>query len=79
MAHLVLHAGDKSSDPEQTLVHFKLCGKCASAANLVHVPASPDIRFELHCAHFCFGAAVPAVLASAESTPYTCRDPPQTL
>ena len=79
MAHLVSHAGDKSADPEQTLVQLKLCDKCASAATVTHLPAGQDLRLELLQAQYCQRAAKPTPLASAESTRNTCRDPPKIL
>lgn len=79
MAHVVSHASDKSADPEQTLVHLKLCDKCVSAAKLAHLPAGQDSRVELLHAQYCLRAATPTLPASAESNSYSCRDPPAVL
>jgi hypothetical protein len=79
VAHVVSHAGDNSADPEQTLIHLKLCDKCASAAKVTHLPAGQDLRLELLQAQYCQRAAKPTLLASAESTRNTCRDPPKIL
>lgn len=79
MAHLVSHAGDNAADPEQTLIHLKLCDKCATAAKLLHVSTSQDLRIEPTHACYVLRAATPNHLASADCTRYPCRDPPTAL
>lgn len=79
MAHLVSHAGDNGADPEQTLIHLKLCDKCATAAKLVHVPPSHELHIELTQARYVLRAAIQNHLASVNSALYSCRDPPKAL
>lgn len=79
MAHLVSHAGDKPADPEQTLVHLKLCDKCVTSAKLVHVPAGQEFRVDLLHTRYFHRAAAPALFASADCTAHACRDPPNLL
>ena len=79
MAHLVSHAGDNAADSEQTLIHLKLCDKCATAAKVVHVPPLHELRIELAHACYVLRATVPNHSASAGSAHYPCRDPPLAL
>jgi hypothetical protein len=79
MAHLVSHAGDKSADPEQTLVHLKLCDKCVSAAKVTHLPAGQELRVELLHAHNFHRAEASAPFSSADCAAHSCRDPPSLL
>lgn len=79
MAHLVSHAGDNAADPEQTLIHLKLCDKCATAAKVVHVPPLQELRIELAHARYELHAATPTFPASVDATRYSCRDPPIAL
>lgn len=79
MAHQVSHAGDESGDAGKTLVHLKLCDKCVSAAKLVDLPGSPELRVELLHARYFHSAAAPTPFASADWTAHACRDPPSLL
>ena len=79
MAHVVSHGGDKSADPEQTLVHLKLCDKCVSAAKVTHLPAGQELRVELLHARNFHRAEATAPFSSADCTAHSCRDPPSLL
>ena len=77
MAHLASHAAEQSPNPEKSLVHLKLCGKCLSAEKFTHVPATVEHRFDAGIANYSHTPAQPTVLHSTVTVWRGCRDPPQ--
>ncbi|NIO39475.1 MAG: hypothetical protein GTO41_04285 [Burkholderiales bacterium] len=79
IAHLVSHGSDKSADPQQKIVHIKLCDKCLSAAKFINASPKQEYRVEPLLACYGLAAVRPFLANSAEVAFQSCRDPPEAL
>ena len=79
MAHMASHAGDRSSNPEKTLAHLKLCGKCLAVEKLSHTPPVAEHHLALAEAAYVYTSFTAAPAPSLVNVRQSCRDPPQHL
>lgn len=79
IAHIASHNADQSPDPEKSLVHLKLCGKCLAVEKLTNAPIDAEHRLDLLQAGYSLAPVSSAILHSRNPARHSCRDPPQIL
>ncbi|HUU73217.1 MAG TPA: hypothetical protein VMW70_11365 [Burkholderiales bacterium] len=79
MAHLASHAAGEPPDPENSLVHVKLCNKCLSVEKLTSAVTETGQKAGLPQHHFNYNVALAAQPLSRDAIRQSCRDPPETV